>query len=175
MPKADEGDDYVTGVGERAEEPGEDHSDHRPRTTDSRNLRCDFRGFRHELIAKHAERSGIGLGRFRIEEVGDVVAETLALGILAVPLQHRPLHERIEDVVVPAEGSVLLAVRPDFPTSHRTRCAVVHPGFVRGERFCVVLGGLFVDEIGDIAARRQRLRSAELLSDTLALHNQPIE
>src|SRR5436309_14865886 len=79
----------------------------RPRREEK--LRCGFRGVRQEFVANDAEGAGIRLARLRIEEVRDVLAITLAVRILPVPLQHCPLHERIEDVVIPSERRVLLA------------------------------------------------------------------
>jgi hypothetical protein len=43
-----------------------------------------------------------------------------------------------------------------------------------GECFRIALRGLAIDEIGDVAARRQRLRAPELLTHALALHHQPL-
>src|ERR1043165_2341205 len=61
---------------------------------------------REQLVPDLPEHLRVGLGRLRIEEVGHVVAHARAVGVLAVPLQHGPLDQRVMDVVVPVERRV---------------------------------------------------------------------
>src|SRR6185369_8546447 len=78
----------------------------------------------------------------------------------------------IEDVVIPAERGMARAVR--FRRADLLVRALFLTRLVRGERLRVALGGLSAAEVCDVVARRQRLRSAELLSDALTLHDEPL-
>ena len=77
--------------------------------------------------------------------------------------------------MIAAEGRVSVAVGLRGPEIlGGADLPVVLTGLERGKRLRIALGGLRIDEIGDVTARREGLRASELLTDALTLHDQPL-